>query len=133
VFADHHQLLLLVEGLHGFHHQAITRLLMFFFFLNDDSDPQCIADEDRTDEAQPLISIGHGQLIEGIGCQPYGDAEDQRAMRYSFLEGLCLAPLFIHMMREKIAGLPCMDHNIRLGDCPAGRLSRVVDYEIFKM
>jgi hypothetical protein len=104
----------------------VVRFALHFHF-----DPDGVPNEYRAGEAEAVISIGHRNLVDRTRGQPYGNAEDQRAVRDPFLKGLRPAPFFIHVMREEITGLPGMNNNIRFRNSATGSLPGMTDLELF--
>jgi hypothetical protein len=133
MFTDHDQLLVLIESFYGFGHQSVFRLPVVFCILYGHRNSYRIADEYGAEEAEPFIPIGHGGFVDHIGCEPDGNAEDERTMGNPFFKGLRLTPFFVHVMREKVSGLTGMKDNIRLRDRAAGSLPALVDGKVFKM
>jgi len=76
---------------------------MIFFFFYGNSNMYCIANKNRLDEPNAIISIGHGHFIDHIRCKPDGDGKNKRTMRYPFFEWLRFAPFFIHVMGKEIS------------------------------
>ena len=91
-------------------------------FLGGDGDAGAdgVADEDRLDEAQPVVAIGESDRVDQGRRQPDADREDHRAMRDALAERRRLRELRIHVVREEIAGMAGMHDEVGLGDGAAG-------------
>ena len=79
-----------------------------------------VADEDRLDEAELIVAIGHRVGIDVARGLSDADAENQRAVRNAPFKGLGLAPLRIHVVGVEITRLPGVHDDVRLGDRAAG-------------
>src|SRR5688572_5962173 len=108
MLAYHHQLIVLVECLHEFGHQSKSWLFMVLFIFYSDGDTYGIIDKYRFEKAEPLIAIGHSYFVDKVSSETNGNSKDERTMCNPFFERLCLAPFFVHMMWEKVAGLSGM-------------------------
>src|ERR1700759_1638353 len=90
-----------------------------------------IPDKHGSDETQAVVAIGHGDFVDEVGGEADGDAEDERAVGDAMLKRLGIAPFFVHMMREKITGLPGMENDVRFRDRAAGGMAGVAGLELF--
>ena len=124
---------MLIVGLYRFDNQAIPWLLMVGNTLDRHFHPDGIPDKNGSDKAQPFVSIGHRYLVDVIGCQADGDAEDKCAVSDPFTKRLHLAPFFIHMMRKEVAGLAGVDHDIRFCNRAPGRLPGMANLEFLEI
>lgn len=130
MFADHHQFSLLDKTLHQFGYYSIPWFFMIFFILDGHSNLYTIINKNRFDKAEPVIAIGHGYLIDQVGGQSDRNGKNEGAMGDPVFEGLGIAPGFIHMMGEKVAGLFGMEIYILGGDGLGAGLARLVQCKI---
>jgi hypothetical protein len=134
MLAGKHRLPALVADIDRLGHHAVRSPLGMIALVRDPRDRRDrVADMDRPDEAQPVIAIGHGMRVDRCGRQADADREDHRAVRDALADLLRAAPFRVHMMREEIAGMPGMHHEIGLGDRPAERGPPGADLVIFEI
>jgi hypothetical protein len=133
MLADQHGLVVLIEHLDLLGHDPALGPLRVIALVDDcGGDANGIADEDRPDEAQPIIAIRHRAHIDRPGGHADRYAEDQRAVRDALAEILGFTPLGVHMVWEEVAGLSGMYHDVGLGDRAAERLAGEADGVIFE-
>ena len=124
MLAGQHNISILVEHLHLLNHVAMIRLFRVVPFFGDGRFYRDrIANMDRADEPDPVITVGEGDGINNIGGQPDRNAENKRAVGDSPFKLLGFDPLLVHVVRKKITGLPGVKHDIRFGDRPPEGLS----------
>ena len=136
MLADQHSLIVLVEHLNLLGHDPALGALGVIALVGDcGGDADGIADEDRPDEAQPIIAVRHRAWVDRPGGHADRHAEDQRAVRDALAEILGFTPLGVHVVREEVTGLPSMYHDVGLGDRAAersaGKADRIVFEELF--
>jgi len=133
MLAHQDNFLVLIISLYLFYNQPKPRLLMIRLTLNLHIHPDRIPDKYRPDKTQPLIAIGHRHLIDLSGGKSYCYAEYKSAMRHPPLKRLRLTPLFVHMMREKIAGLTGVNDDIGFCDRTTHRLPALLRLKFFEI
>jgi hypothetical protein len=134
VFAYEDQFMLLVEDFAAFDDDSLIWPFGYAAFLcHCDHNSNSVADKHRPDEAQPIVSIGHGVWIHGTCCEPDGHAEGQRSMSHALAKWLGSAPLLIHVMRVEVTGLTGVKHDVGLGDGAAGRVSACAYCVLFEI
>jgi hypothetical protein len=102
-------------------------------FLNRYSHADCIANKNRLDKSQAIISIRHGAWIDYARSKPDSYAEDERAVSDSSAEWLSATPLLVHVVRVEVAGLTGMQYDICFRYRTTGRTSVLSHNIFFKM
>lgn len=131
MFTDHDHFIMLVQHFQQLGYNAEPWLFVIFQFFYSDGHLDGIADINRFSKADAVVAIGHGHYVDDIGGEANGNGENERAMRDPFFEWLCLTPLFIHMVRKEVAGLTCMDHDIRFRNGTTLRIALTIKLKIF--
>lgn len=133
MITQHHEFLVLIKHFYFFCDQSVFRFLVVILFFDGHGCFQCITDEYGPYKTQAFVTIGHGHLIDPFSGEADANGKYECTMCDPLFEGLCLAPLFIHMMREKIAGLPGMQHNISFSDRSAFGSTGTVEFKFFEI
>src|SRR5689334_3693440 len=106
---------------------------MIFFVFDSNRNINSIADKNGFGKTKPFISIGHRNFVYHVGSKTNCNGKDECAMSHSLFKWLGLAPLFIHMMWEKIAGLASMNDNIGFSDRTPGCGAFVIQFKVLKI
>lgn len=122
---------MLVRDFHRFDHEAKTGFLMIGFTLDLHLCTDGIADKNGADETQPVIAISHSDLVDPIGRQSDGDAENECSMGNAPAKRLGLAPFFVYMMGKKITRLAGVEDDVRLRDRAPPGLAGMPGLELF--
>lgn len=124
----------LVEDFYLLNHVTMIRFFGMISFFGDSSfDDDGVADMDGANEAHAVVAIGEGDRVDNIGGHADSDAENKRAMRDAPLELLGFDPFLIHVMREKIACLSGVQHDIGFGDGTAKCFPDFSNFVFFKV
>src|SRR5829696_7158142 len=112
-----HGFIALIDNFALFVDETVVRAFRIFSLIRYRSgNVYCVADEDRFDKPQPVVSVAEGDRVDDLGGHSYGDRKDQGAMGDALTEGLSLDPLRIHVVRVEVPRLARMEYNVRLGD-----------------
>ena len=103
------------------------------FFRNGGFDGDGVADVDGADEADAVIAVGKGDGVDDVGGHADGDAENERAVGNAPFEFLGFNPFLVHVVREKVAGLPGVQHDVSFGDGTAECLAACANFIFFKV
>ena len=134
VFAGQDDFAALVGHLAKFYDHAVAgRFRTVFPLLDGDGDVNGVADEDGADEAEAVVTVGEGFGVDMAGGHADCHAEDEGPVGDTLAEGLRAAPLGIHVVRVKVAGLACVDHDVGFGDGAAERLPHSAECVVFKV
>lgn len=124
---------MLIKHLHQFRYQAKAGFLMVFLFFDGYFHMDGVAYKYGGYESQAIVPVGHGHLINKLGCKTNSHRKYERSVSDALFEWLCFTPFFVHMMRKKIARLPGMEYNIGFSDGAAFSFPDFIRLEFFKV
>lgn len=133
MFADHHEVVVLVKYFEFLDHNTVGRPFVISLIRNGNFGGDGVVDEDRPDKAQAIVSVGHRPRVNQVRGGAYSDGKDQGAVGDALFEVLGFAELGIHVVREKVAALPGMEHDVGLGDGAPHGGAFVVEYIVFEV
>ncbi len=112
----------LVDDLAPLDDPAGPRALRIVFLGGDgDAGADRIADMDRADESQTVVTVREGDRVDQGGGEPDTDREDHRAVGNALTAGERFGKLRVHVMGEEITRVPGMDHEVRFRDRASAR------------
>src|SRR5690606_17501423 len=115
-------------------HNAVRRTLGVIAFCGDFGPcVNSVADEYGLHESQAVVAVRHRTRIDLAGGHAYAYAEDQRAMCDPLSEVLRCAPGRVHMVGEKIPGLPGVCDDVRFGDGSPESFTGLAQRVVFKI
>ena len=92
-----------------------------------------VADEYRLGKAKAIIAIGERGGIDLAGGEADADGEGHGAVGDAAAEGRGAGEFFIHVMREEIAAVAGVNHDVGFGDGAAGGVRVGADDVIFEI
>lgn len=134
MLAKHDRLPVLIFGLAHLDHATKSRAFGIVFLPADRHDRvDCISDVDGFGKTEALISVGEGARIDlrRGKADPYGKSHG--SVGYPGSERLRLAPLLIHVVREKVSRMASVNNDICFRDGPACRPARIAYSVILKV
>src|SRR5688572_11555008 len=99
----HHQFIMLISNLYQFSYQSLRRTLMVLFVLDGNSGFYRIPYKYRLEKTKTFITVCHRYFVDKISSKANSYCEDECTVCNSFLKGLCFAPFFVHVVREKVS------------------------------
>lgn len=133
VFTDENGFLALVGDFDFLHYKSITWLLVVPFLGDGRCGRDRVIDKHGLYEAQPVVSIRHGDRVDVFRSRTDGDAEDQCAMRDPLLKVLGCTPFCIHVVGKEVSRLPCMDDDVRFSYGTAASGPRETNFVFLKV
>ena len=119
--AGENNLAILVDNFYVFRNTSKFRFLCVRLIRDGYLRVNSIADMNRFYKTQPVITLRKSLRIY-LGCgKANTNAEDHRSVCDPLFKWLCFTPLGIHVMREKIPGVPGMNYKICFCYCSSQR------------
>src|SRR4029077_1430319 len=108
-------------------------LRVFLLFLNGDSSPERVSNENRLGETQFIISVGEGGGIDLARCETDADSKSHGAVRDTLTKPSLTCTLRIDVMRKVVSRVPRMNDDISLGDRASRTDPLPTDHVIFEI
>src|SRR5690606_33351592 len=96
------------------YHGTVCRILSLRFFRNSNFHVDRVADENRFHKTESIVAFGKSFRINDRCCKTNAYRKNHGAVRDPLSKRLCLTPLCIHVMWEKIACMSCVNYEVCL-------------------
>src|SRR5579863_8768610 len=117
VIGGEHDLIALVQDFAALDDAALARPARVVLLCGDgDARADRVADEDRPDKAQAIVTIREGHWIDQRRREPDADRKNHRAMRDALAEGRRLHELGVEVMGKEISRVAGVDDKVGLGN-----------------
>lgn len=112
MIANEHEFAMLVNDLDVLCNSSVTGRLAFAFVRNGDLGMNGVTNKNRFYKAKSVIPTRHRLWIYFRRGEADTDTKYHGAVGYPLFERLCFTPFRVHVMREKIPGMPRMYYKI---------------------